>query len=481
MSQVWQTDETIAALASPPGGAARGTIRLSGGNCRQVLETCFAPDDATGWQHVRRATRFTGSISLSGSRRRFAASVCLWPSGRSYTGEPAAELQLPGAPPLLEAVLLQLHGGGARPARPGEFTLRAFLAGRIDLVQAEAVLGVIDAGSQDELQQALRQLSGGLSIPVGRLRSSLLDLLADLEAGLDFVDEDIEFVSRQQCLDRLADGISRIDGMLAQDSSRSRAGSRWKVVLAGLPNAGKSTLFNALGGDEAALVSPIAGTTRDWLAAAVTWHGLPIELIDTAGREQATGGLSSQMQQQGRGQLEQADLILWCTALPEFAAASSTGRAGHVAATGQLTETARVPVLSVITMIDRTADDRGATPAGGNWQAAEATGAIGVCALNGQGLDRLVEAVCSRLGGINTGEAPALRYMLGSTQSRCRARLSEALVSLRAARDAALASAGDELVAAELRAALEALGEIAGTVCTNDLLDRIFSRFCIGK
>ena len=188
----WQPDDTIAALASPPGAAARGLIRLSGHGCREVLETCFSAAQPEQWRTARQATRFTGTLQLAGISRQIPAAVCLWPGRRSYTGEPAAELHLPGSPPLLEAVLSQLHTAGARPARPGEYTLRAFLAGRIDLVQAEAVLGVIDAADESELQQALRQLAGGLSAPVTELRSRLLNLLADLEAGLDFVEEDIE-------------------------------------------------------------------------------------------------------------------------------------------------------------------------------------------------------------------------------------------------------------------------------------------------
>ncbi|MEX0700720.1 MAG: GTPase, partial [Planctomycetales bacterium] len=276
-------DDTIAALASPPGGAARGIVRVSGPEVRAALDTIFQPDGPPRWNSSRAAQRHSGRILLPNVRAPLDVAVLLWPTRRSYTGEPLAELHLPGSPPLLEAVLSALHDRGARPARPGEFTLRAFLAGRIDLVQAEAVLGVIDAHDHRELETALGQLAGGLSGKIADVRRDLIDLLADLEAGLDFVDEDIEFVARHELAERVDRARGTVERLLDQASERMRTAGTRCVVLAGLPNAGKSTLFNALAGREAALVSPIRGTTRDWLSAELDWQGLAIELIDTAG------------------------------------------------------------------------------------------------------------------------------------------------------------------------------------------------------
>ena len=206
-------DDTIAALASAPGVGGRGIVRVSGGDVRQLLEQHFTSRDAERWTKATCAARHVGEWQLAvdvpwddapfQNGLRLPVEVGLWPTKRSYTGQPLAELHLIGSPPLLEAVLTQLCRSGCRAARPGEFTLRAFLAGRLDLLQAEAVLGVIDAADHVELDQALQQLAGGISQQMGTLRADLLDLLADLEAGLDFVDEDIEFVSREQRLSRV--------------------------------------------------------------------------------------------------------------------------------------------------------------------------------------------------------------------------------------------------------------------------------------
>ncbi|HEX6983903.1 MAG TPA: hypothetical protein VF170_00940, partial [Planctomycetaceae bacterium] len=188
----------IAAVASAPGPAARAVVRVSGEGCRDAVRVVFSPDDEARWHAARSASRHPGRVTLTDARAELPAAAYLWPNARSFTGQPVVELHLPGSPPIIESVLAGLYHGGVRPARPGEFTLRAFLAGRLDLVQAEAVLGVIDAADHRELDLALRQLAGGLSGRLADVRRDLLSLLADLEAGLDFVDEDIEFVGREQ-------------------------------------------------------------------------------------------------------------------------------------------------------------------------------------------------------------------------------------------------------------------------------------------
>ncbi len=211
------------------------------------------------------------------------ADLFLWPQGRSYTRQLLAEIHTFGSPPLVDEILQSLCRNGARLAQPGEFTLRAFLAGRIDLTQAEAVLGVIDAADRNQLQAALAQLAGGLARPLGQLRSDLLDLLADLEAGLDFVEDDIRFVTPDELNRRLAAAAETIDQIGAQLTGRDAATARPRVALIGYPNVGKSSLFNALVGNAAALVSTQAGTTRDYLSATIDACGMSIELIDTAG------------------------------------------------------------------------------------------------------------------------------------------------------------------------------------------------------
>ena len=212
--------------------------------------------------------------------------VYLWSGARrvhSYTGQPVVEIHTLGSPPLLEIVLRSICAAGARLAGPGEFTLRAFLAGRIDLTQAEAVLGVIDAGDSHELEIALGQLAGGLARPLHRLRNELLDLLAHVEAGFDFADEDLPFITREELDRQLAEAESDAAAILRQMDFPPRASPGVRAVLVGRPNTGKSSLFNALAGDRAALVSDHPGTTRDYLTAELDLDGVKCQLIDTAG------------------------------------------------------------------------------------------------------------------------------------------------------------------------------------------------------
>ena len=189
-----------------------------------------------------------GFLLLSGFASPLPCELYLWPGKRSYTGQPVAEVHTLGSPPLLEAVVRAVCRGGARPAEPGEFTLRAFLAGRIDLTQAEAVLGVIDATGNAELDAALKQLAGGLAGPLRLLRSDLLDLLAHVEAGLDFADEDLPFIKAEELLKRLDEAAAEVDRLARQLAFRGEAVVRVRVAPCGRPNAGKSSLFNALTG-----------------------------------------------------------------------------------------------------------------------------------------------------------------------------------------------------------------------------------------
>ena len=306
-------DDPIAALASAPGSAPRGVVRVSGDGCIPALQSLFTPNNLGLWS-ARRAQSGDGRLTLSAFRTPVPARLFYWPTHRSYTGQPLAEIHTIGSPPVLEALLVDLFRRGVRPAQPGEFTLRAFLTGRIDLTQAEAVVGVIDADGRAELESALDQLAGGLSRPLRTIRDDLMNLLADLEAGLDFVDEDIEFVSPASAAARIASAGDALAALLDQAFRRAQTSGRRVVVLAGLPNAGKSTLFNALAGREAALVSPVAGTTRDWLRAEAHWNGMAVELIDTAGWERTAEVLAAAGQTQRQSQLDRADLVVWCTA-----------------------------------------------------------------------------------------------------------------------------------------------------------------------
>jgi tRNA modification GTPase len=472
----FQFDDTIGALASAAGPAARGIIRISGPDALSCLASWFEPVDVVRWRSTREARRHAGGLLLEGLPSPVEVIVNTWPNGRSYTGQPIVEIHAPGSPPVLEAILARAFAAGVRPAHPGEFTLRAFLAGRMDLLQAEAVLGVIDASGEDALRIALRQLAGGMSGRMTQVRGDLLDLLADLEAGLDFVEDGIQFVSRQELMLRVRRSESAIEELLRQCQARAQSSGRRRVVLAGLPNAGKSTLFNALLSRDAALVSSVAGTTRDYLSGSLDWSGLAIELIDTPGWEAgsvtnpdanldsaATEDLTHFSQELGAQQREQADLILWC--LPANASesqrledASIRGReigAGHPT----------VMVETKAELVDR--------PAPSNCE----TSAVLVSAKTGKGLGELVDRCTHFLGGSLSDSAE----IIGTTAARCRESLTSCREALGRAGRAAESRQGDEIVALELREALEHLGRVLGTIYTDDILDRIFSRFCIGK
>ncbi|MEX0725590.1 MAG: GTPase [Planctomycetaceae bacterium] len=453
----FRLDDTIAALASAPGPGGLSLIRISGPRTRDIVGSLFHPEDRDRWDSAVKAQNHAGRIVLSSLPCPISSSVYFWPNARSYTGQMLAEIHLSGSPPLVDAVLSELFRAGARAAGAGEFTLRAFLAGKIDLVQAEAVLGVIDAASQNEFRIALEQLAGGISGRFTHIRRQLLELLADLEAGLDFVDEDIEFVSRAEVQNRLTLARRELLEIERQSQNRMQSIGRPRVALAGLPNAGKSTLFNALIGAQAALVSDEAGTTRDYLSHVITWRNSSWELIDTAGWEQSDEGIEGHAQRLRTDQWQRADVIVLCEP-----ADNSTVDAFL---RDQLSLCGR-PVIRIRTKSDlaatapRADDDR-----------------LAVSALLGSGLEALNQAIAAELTGSAAGES----LWLGSTAARCHDSLTAAIEAIDEALTAVDADLGDELITGELRQALNHVGRIVGAVYTDDVLDQIFSQFCIGK
>jgi tRNA modification GTPase len=455
-----ELDQTIAAVASAPGGAGRGIVRVSGVEAVALVDKVFASTETDEEPASKISYRATGTITIP-DFPPVLTDAWVWPTARSYTGQPMVELHLPGSPPLLERVLETLFQHGVRPARAGEFTLRAFLAGRMDLAQAEAVLGVIDADDHEELTTALNQLAGGLSGKILQLRGDLLELLADLEAGLDFVEEDIEFVSRDEVMRRLQHGIDIIRQLEEQADGRMLSNDQLRVVLAGLPNAGKSTLFNALSKTDDAIVSSVAGTTRDYLSARVSCGELSIQLVDTAGLDRSESGIDGAAQELGGGQVGEADLVLWCSAID---ATDEERTADQTALEDVKSRHDRVVVV-------RTRGDL-VDAAGGL-----AENVLVVSVVTGAGLDELRESVAAALSKSSQGE----RQFVGTTAARSRDSLRRSCESLQRALDAAEGRLGDELVAFETRTGIETLGEIVGTIYTDDLLDQIFSRFCIGK
>lgn len=468
--------DTIAAIASAPGGALRGVIRLSGPDVVACLARCFCvtpaeedfgtrlpnrrPDDPPAQNllaAIRRATVVDGDLLVGAPLNALPCALYLWPTSRSYTRQPTAELHTLGSPPLLEAALRAVCQAGARLAAPGEFTLRAFLGGRLDLTQAEAVLGVIDAHDRQELHVALAQLAGGLAHPLADLRNRLLDLLAHLEAGLDFADEDLELITREQLETQLSSAAERIARLTEQMTSRGEIAAEYRVVLQGWPNVGKSSLFNALAGESAALVSDVAGTTRDYVATTVELAGLPCRLVDTAGVEPTPRrGFAATAQSLTAQQVQQADVQLLC--LDATRPLNDWERAA-------LEQEADERRILVLTKTDGVRATDLHLPA------------VETSSVSGRGLLRLRAAIVRQATVSRCQAAP----VVAGTAVRCQESLRLAAEGLRQARVAAEAALGEELVAADLRGALEELGKIVGTVCTEEVLDRIFSRFCIGK
>ena len=448
--------DTIAAIASPARGGWRGLVRVSGPRAFAVALAGFEPDRGDSPSTDAYPARRAGRLRVGGLRRPLAVEVNAWPGLRTYTGQPLVEVAAPGAPPLLQAVLADFLAREARLAEPGEFTLRAFLAGRIDLTQAEAVLGVIDAVGPGQLAVALRQLAGGVAGPITRLRDDLADTLAHLEANLDFADEaDVDPLGRRALaadLDRRAGELADLAGRLG---GRVRPGGRPRVVLVGPPNAGKSRLFNALTGRDRALVADVAGTTRDYLEATCDCDGLIVDLVDTAGREADDAPIARAAQAARAGQAEVADLLLDCRSADGPTPDDAAGR----------DEDGRL--LAVRTKVDLVPVGRDG-PADG----------LATSAATGAGVAALRAAIAARLAAVGPdGHGAAIAATAGGAAEG----LGAAARALRAGAAAVAAGSGDELVAVDLRQAVDDLGRIVGAVVTDDLLDRIFRRFCIGK
>ncbi len=457
--------DVIVAVASAPGPAARGIVRASGQAVVDCVRHVFRPlDPGSPWSQHRAC--HAGHFWLHDLDIALPGTLYLWPTPRSYTRQPMAEWHTLGSPPLLQASVRALCQHGARLAEPGEFTLRAFLAGRMDLTQAEAVLGVIQARGSHQLDGALRQLAGGLRGPLDAVRHDLLDLVAELEAGLDFVEEDIEFITPEALRTRLAQGLATVEQIANQCSQRSVTSEAARVVLVGEPNVGKSSLFNAVCRrakiPHQALVSEVAGTTRDCLIARGAWSGVPIEWVDTAGRETVNDALTIATQRYREQWIAGADLVVLCL---------DATRPLSLWEQVQLAEVSARDGLIALTKTDQ-------QPATAGGPAIGQVPSIATSALADRGIDALTAAVAQRLAErIDRGT----ELLVGSTATRCGESLRLARDCLAQALELAATRGRDELIAAEVRMALDQLGRVLGATYTDDILDRIFSRFCIGK
>lgn len=473
-----ETDSTICAIATGAEGALRGVIRISGPGLWDVLER-LAPRVESPWKGLRTAQVVNTWVTTT-SLGEIPVAMYVWPNHRSYTGQLSAELHLLGAPVVLREVQSELLRLGVRLAQPGEFTLRAFLAGRMDLTQCEAVLGLIHAEGEHAFQVALHQLAGGLASPLQALRQELIYLLADLEAGLDFVDEDIEFISPEQLLQRLESAAHRVAQLQRQLEHRGGQGGEYQVAVVGLPNAGKSSLVNAICDQAVSIISHLPGTTRDYVRCRVRIGEAVVDLLDTAGLESIDDATPRAMAQQfTNSALENADLILWCEA------ADVVGDPKSSVVSEPVQRSRAGTVWRVRTKIDLDSHEKGRGEPFSEALSSDASGAtvpvgssqFAVSVVDGRG----VEALKQQISRAVQQHRERVQDVVPMTGERCRAALLRAAESLNAAVEAAQLRAGDEIVAGELRLALEDVGEVAGVVVNNDILDALFSRFCIGK
>lgn len=440
--------DTIVAIATGPGAGGIGVVRLSGPQALKLAESlcghCPPPRRAA---HVR---------FLAADGQAIDDGLLLaFPAPNSFTGEDVAELQAHGSPVVLRALVARCCALGARPARPGEFSERAFLNGKLDLAQAEAIADLIAAGDARAARAARRSLEGAFSREVEALAEAVLRLRIHVEAAIDFADEPLETLGLAQVATGLEAARSALDRLRTRAEQGRRLRDGWQVVLAGPPNAGKSSLLNALAGGERAIVTEQAGTTRDLLRETVRLDGLELELVDTAGLREGGDAIEREGMRRARQALTQADLVL----LVVDARDPLAGRA----ALG--TDLASAPeVLEVRNKCDLLP----------TWPSDAGQPALAVSATTGRGLEALRARLLALagLGGEQSGEFSA------------RARHIEALARSAehlAAAAAELASEHLELAAEELRLGHDALGEITGRISPDDLLGRIFSTFCIGK
>ena len=455
---MFSTTDTIVAIATPPGRGGLGVVRISGSDA-VAIASCLITQ--RGRLEPRYATVTTIKLK-SGSGESAADQVVAthFAAPHSYTGEDVVELSAHGSPVILHAIVQSAMDAGARLAEPGEFTLRAFLNQRIDLVQAEAVADLIDAATPAQARAAYDQLEGTLTRAIAEIDAALFDLVAKLEASVDFPDEGYHFLQSDALENALADLRARM-GRLLCDARRGRLIREGaQIAIVGKPNVGKSSLFNALIGTQRAIVTDVPGTTRDLITEVADIGGVRVTLVDTAGRREARDVVEAEGIARARGAESVSELILIVVDASEPLDESDFGI---------LSQAAEFKYLIVANKNDLL-----------KWQKAEymPPGAVPVSATTGEGLQDLRERIALTLGAEPRRDAPHV------TNMRHIALLADADAALRRAEAAVVShenALSEEFVLADLQGARSALEEISGRRVTEDLLAHIFSTFCVGK
>lgn len=465
------TDDTIVAISSPPGHSPRGLIRLSGPNATAVLASLTNINSTAQHGTPTHAHLSPRQITFGPQPHHLPVLDAVLYGPKSYTGQDTVEIQAPGNPAVLHRLLRRAVDAGARLAEPGEFSYRAYLSGKMDLTQAEGVAATIAASSESQLKAARALMRGELKNLIVALVDELTGVLALIEAGIDFTDqEDVVPIAQDALQQRLTKITNRLDHARRRGAARPLSDSLPRVVLAGPPNVGKSTLFNALLNQPRAVTSPTAGTTRDVLEEPLTLtsaEGQRIELllIDIAGIDNPERVLDRQAQDAAEQATAAADLVLTLS--------ESLTQHSHAPAAYRPPED--IPTLRVRTKSDLMPTDRGTTQP-------QTDPGLTVCAQSGQGMNKLQEAIAQAL--LETTRRSTTDHML---HSRHEAALSSCLQHLQATMKLSSVEHPEhdldhsELIAAELRLALDHLGGLTGTVTPDDVIGRIFQTFCIGK
>jgi tRNA modification GTPase len=439
--------DTIVASATPPGAGGIGIVRISGDQteriARAVLGSLPEPRTAT----YRRFSDGRGRLIDTGIALYFPGPV-------SFTGESVLELQGHGGPTVVSMLVDAVLGQGARRAAPGEFSARAFHNGRLDLAQAEAIADLINSSTAQAARGALRSLSGAFSTAVNALAERLLRLRMYVEAAIDFPEEEIDFLSDENLEHRLAECAQAFDALIDETRQGRVLRDGYQLVIVGKPNAGKSSLMNLLSGQDAAIVTEIAGTTRDVLREQIDIDGLAVELVDTAGLRENPDRIEQEGIRRARKAIEKADAVLWI----QDATDVDQGAPGEALPP-------EMPVTIVRNKVDLTGE-----PAG---TASDDT--INLSAKTGAGTEALREHIKRLAGYENLGEGAF------TARRRHLEALNRAKTHFDAGRKALAETRAGELLAEELRLGHRALGEITGAISSDELLGKIFSEFCIGK
>lgn len=462
--------DLIVARATAPGPSAIAVIRVDGAGAAELTRRVFVPNAARGPADLPRRAVLGHWVDPQRPDAPLDEGLAIFFRGpNSYTGNDLVEFQCHGGAAVARELIALIVRMGARPAEPGEFTRRAFLNGRMDLARAEAVADIIQAETAAAARAAQAGLAGGLSDEIERLRQILIVLGAEIEARIDFPDEDLGAADLDRLGGAFGEALAGLDGLLATGRRGRLLRRGATVALFGPPNVGKSSLLNALAREERAIVTPHPGTTRDTLECVVDLAGIPVTLIDTAGLREAEDPIERLGVERARRALLAADLAIELR--------DATGGIGPLRAAVE-----RVPDLIVENKADLAAGWAGAHLHGANQNAIQ--GAIRISALTGQGLEELERAIVAALSGEddfgNAHAAGAARERV-AVNERQAALIVAARGSLAEARAAWDAGAGGELVMIDLREALGRLDETLGIGPHEAILDHVFSRFCLGK